>query len=365
MATGFEAVVNIIPNIVMICLGAVFLYLGIKKGYEPFLLLTIGLGIILTNIPGGGMMSEGGLFFFFRKYLIDTEIIPPLIFMGIGAMTDFNPLLANPRGAILGAATQGGVFIAFILAFLFGFNLPEAASIGIIGGATGPVTVLMTIRMAPHILPAVMLAGYSYMAFIPIIQPPIIRALTTSEERKIEMAPLREVTQTEKLVFPIAVTVMCALIAPIITPLIGMFMFGNLLKEAGVVDRLAKTASNQLLDVLTILIGLTVGGMLTAQEFFQVRTLLILFLGAIAFATATACGVIAGKVMCKLSKGKINPMLGAAGVSAVPMAARIVHKMGQRENPRNFLLMHAMGPNVAGALGAAMAAGVFMMFIHI
>jgi oxaloacetate decarboxylase beta subunit len=358
-----EAMVRMFQHIVLICIGGLFIYLGIKKRFEPFLLLPIGLGIILTNIPGAGMMDEGGLFFYLKKYLIDTEILPPLIFMGIGAMTDFTPLLAYPRSILLGAATQGGVFIVLLIAIILGFKVPEACSIGIIGGATGPVTILTTTRLAPHILPAVALAGYSYMALVPIIQPPIIRALTTPEERKIEMRPLRQVSQAEKIIFPVLVTVVCALIAPIITPLIGMFMMGNLLRESGVVDRLAKTAQSQMIDVLTIFIGLIVGGMLTAEVFFTKATMLILLLGAVAFATATACGLIAGKIMCKLSGGQLNPMLGAAGVSAVPMAARIVHVMGQKENPRNFLLMHAMGPNVAGAIGAAMAAGVFMTLI--
>jgi oxaloacetate decarboxylase beta subunit len=356
-----EGLIKLVQQLAMVFLGLMFIYLGIRKRYEPFLLVTIGLGVVLTNIPSSGMMNEGGLFWYFRKYLIDTEIIPPLIFMGIGAMTDFSPLLANPRSILLGAATQVGVFITLIIALLFGFTRGEAASIGIIGGATGPVTVLTTIRLAPHLLPVIMLAGYSYMALVPIIQPPIIRALTTPEERKIEMPPLREVSQTEKIVFPVLVAVVGSLIAPIVTPLLGMFMMGNLLSESGVMDRLAKTARDQMIDVLTIIIGLTVGGMLTAEVFFQVRTLIILALGMVAFATATAGGLIAGKIMCKLSGGKVNPMLGAAGVSAVPMAARIVQVIGQKENPRNFLLMHAMGPNVAGAIGAAMAAGVLMM----
>lgn len=354
---------NFVGHAILIGIGGVLVYLAIKKRYEPWLLLPIGFGIMLTNIPGAGMMDPGGLFYYFKKYLIDTRILPLLIFMGIGAMTDFGPLLAHPRSFLLGAAAQFGIFATLLGAIVLGFNIPEAASIGIIGGADGPTAIYTAAKLAPHILPIVAIAAYSYMALVPIIQPPIMRALTTSKERGIVMRQLRQVSQSERILFPISVTVACALLLPVVTPLIGMLMMGNLMRESGVVERLAKTTANEMINGLTILLGLTVGGMLTAEIFMRVETIGILLLGVAAFGVATASGVLIGKLMCKLSGGQVNPLIGAAGVSAVPMAARVAHVMGQKENPRNFLLMHAMGPNVAGVIGSAMAAGVFLTMV--
>lgn len=361
-------VILLIAHLIMMVVGGMLIYLAIRKKYEPFLLLPIGFGMLLTNIPGARMLEEGGLFFYFRKYLIDTEILPLLIFMGIGAMTDFGPLLGYPRSLLLGAAAQFGVYIAMLSAIVVGFNVPEACSIGIIGGADGPTTIYTATKMAPKatfdIVPPVAIAAYTYMALVPIIQPPVMRLLTTPEERGIVMLPLRQVSQTERILFPLGTTIVCAVLLPPAAPLIGMLMIGNLMRESGVVERLARTAANQLIDVLTILLGLTVGGMLTADVFVETpRTLIIFVLGVVAFTSATASGVVLGKLMCKLSGGKVNPLIGAAGVSAVPMAARVAHVMGQKENPRNFLLMHAMGPNVAGVIGTAVAAGVFITLV--
>lgn len=363
MLTGLESAGEYLGHIAMVCVGGLFIYLGIKKRCEPFLLLPIGFGILLTNIPGAGMMDEGGMFYYLRRYLIDTDLLPLLIFICIGAMTDFGPLLAYPRSIFLGAITQLGIFIALLVAIVVGFTVPEACSIGIIGGAMGPVTLFTANELAPHILPAVAVAAYSYMALVPIIQPPIMRALTTSKERKVLMRQLRPVSQTEKILFPILITVIGSFLLPPIAPLLGMFMIGNLMRESGVVDRLARTAGGAMIDILTIVLGLSIGGMLTAEVFLESTTLGIFALGAAAFAIATAFGVVLGKIMCRLSGGKINPLIGAAGVAAIPMSARVAHVMGQRENPRNFLLMHAMGPNVAGAIGATIAAGIFLQLV--
>ena len=361
-------VIPLIAHAIMMFVGGALIYLAIKKKYEPFLLLPIGFGILLTNIPGAMMSGEGGLFFYFRKYLINTEILPLLIFMGIGAMTDFGPLLGYPRSLLLGAAAQGGVYIAMLAAIVVGFNVHEACSIGIIGGADGPTTIYTATKLLPKatfdIVPAVTVAAYLYMACVPLIQPPIMRLLTTRKERGIVMQPVREVSKTERIAFPVVATIVCAVVLPPVAPLIGMLMIGNLMRESGVVERLARTAADQMIDVLTIVLGLTVGGMLSAEVFLGTpMAVVILLVGIFAFAAATVTGLLLGKLMCRLSGGKVNPLIGAAGVSAVPMAARVAHQMGQKENPRNFLLMHAMGPNVAGVIGTAVASGVFLTFL--
>jgi carboxybiotin decarboxylase len=428
-------------NALMIGIALVFIFLGIAKKMEPLLLIPIGFGMLLVNLPLGGLMdytmdikapasgiiieiqsNEGdkfeegdillqmdsgqvlapiygkvdkirvipgqhvstgdivastittaqtdqskiptkpeGILARIFKYGIMWHIIPPLIFLCLGAMTDFGPMIANPKTLFLGAAAQFGVYFAFFSALMFGFNLPEASSIGIIGGAEGPTTIYVTSILAPHIISTTTLACYSYMALVPIIQPPIIRLLTSKTERAIYMKPeLREVSQLEKIVFPIICAIIVILLVPMSAPLIGLFMIGNLFRESGVLDRLSDTASTSLIDILTIFITLSIGGSMQAENFLQVRTLLILGLGVVAFASATAAGVILAKIMNLFFKEKINPMIGAAGVSAVPMAARVVQEMGQKENFMNILLMHAMGPNVAGAIGAAVAGGVFL-----
>ena len=313
---------------------------------------------------GGTLLEDGtptGLFSIIFRYGIQWEIIPLLIFLGLGAMTDFGPLIANPKTLILGAAAQFGIYFTFFVALFLGFDIQEACSIGIIGGADGPTTVFLTSQLAPHLLAATAPAAYSYMAMVPLIQPPVIRLLTTKKERKIYMKPqLREVSRREKILFPFIATVVILLLVPKAAPLIGCFMFGNLLQVSGVTDRLAKTASEPFIDTLTILLGLAIGGIMTADNFLTGGTLKIFVLGLVAFATATAFGVLIGKLMNKVSKEPINPMIGAAGVSAVPMSARVVQRMGQKENPRNFLLMHAMGPNLAGVIGTITAAGIFL-----
>jgi oxaloacetate decarboxylase beta subunit len=362
---------SLIAHIIAMLAGGALIYLAIKKKYEQYLLLPIGFGIILTNIPGSVMLAEGeGLFHILRKYLISTEILPLFIFLSIGAMTDFGPLLASPKNMLLGAGAQFGVYITLLVALVIGFNVPEACSIGIIGGADGPTTLYISTKISQaglatfDIVPVVALSAYAYMALVPIIQPPIMRALTTPKERKIEMPQVREVSKTEKILFPLVTTIAVAVVLPSAAPIIGMIMVGNLLRESGVVNRLAETASRQLMDVLTIVLGLTIGGMFSAEVFLEEPLAIAIFvLGILAFAVATASGLVLGKIMNKVSGGKINPLIGAAGVSAVPMAARIAHKIGQKENPRNFLLMHAMGPNVAGVIGTAIAAGVFMTFV--
>lgn len=360
-------------NVIMIIVALILIYLAIAKQYEPLLLLPIAFGMLLVNLPLGGLMDgpttvdgqsmPGGLLYYLyygNKY----GIFPPLIFMGVGVLTDFGPLLANPKSFLLGAAAQFGIFLAFFGALALGFPKEVAASIAIIGGADGPTAIFTTIKLAPDYLGPIAVAAYSYMSLVPIIQPPIMRALTTKEERMIKMEQLRPVSQLEKIIFPIVVAILIILILPSTAPLIGMLMFGNLIKVSGVTEKLADIASNALMYIITIFLGITVGATASADKFLTTDTLLILVLGLVAFAFGTASGVIFGKLMCKLSGGKVNPLIGAAGVSAVPMAARVVQKEGQKENPSNFLLMHAMGPNVAGVIGSAVAAGVFLSLYY-
>ena len=356
---GFS--ITVPGELIMIIIACTFLYLAIKKGYEPYLLLPIAFGMLLANLPMAGLMEEGGLLYWLYKG-VKLGIYPPLIFLCIGAGTDFGPLLANPRSLLLGAAAQLGIFFTFVGAIFLGFTGPEAASIGIIGGADGPTALFLTSQLADHLLGPIAVAAYSYMALVPIIQPPIMKALTTEEERKIKMVQLRAVSQKEKIIFPIVVTIFTVLLLPSAAPLIGMLMLGNLIKESGVVPKLVETSQNSLMYIVTIFLGTTVGATASAEKFLTVATLKIVLLGLIAFSIGTAGGVIFGKIMCKATGGKINPLIGAAGVSAVPMAARVVQKEGQKYNPSNFLLMHAMGPNVAGVIGSAVAAGCLLMF---
>ncbi|MCG8480703.1 MAG: sodium ion-translocating decarboxylase subunit beta [Spirochaetales bacterium] len=344
---------------VMLAVSVLLLYLGIARKYEPLLLVPIGFGALLANIPLADMTVEGGLLYYFY-FGIDAGIFPPLIFLGVGAMTDFGPLLAKPNTFLLGAAAQFGIFGTLLGARLLGFDFAEAASIAIIGGADGPTAIYLTSRLADHLLGPIAVAAYSYMALVPVIQPPIIRLLTSKKERMVVMSDVVPVSQRVKIVFPIAATIVIALFVPAATPLVGMLMLGNLLREAGVVERLSKTAQNELINIVTILLGVSVGSQMSAAEFLSVETLLIIALGLLAFSVGTASGVLLGKLMYVLSGGTINPMIGAAGVSAVPMAARVVQKVGQEDNPRNFLLMNAMGPNVAGVIGSAVAAGVLL-----
>nr|WP_066924889.1 sodium ion-translocating decarboxylase subunit beta [Murdochiella massiliensis] len=346
-------------SIVMIGIACLFLYLAIAKGYEPYLLIPISFGMLLANLPLAGLMDQGGLLNLLYEG-VHLGIYPPLIFLGVGASTDFSPLIANPKSLLLGAAAQLGIFFAFTGAILLGFNPQEAGSIGIIGGADGPTALYLTSRMAPHLLGAIAIAAYSYMALVPVIQPPIMKALTTKEERRIKMTTLRPVSKREKILFPIIVTIVVTLIVPAAGPLIGMLMLGNLFKEVGVVPHLVTAAKDTIMYTVTILLGTTVGATARAENFLTPQTLGILAMGLVAFAIGTAGGVLFGKIMCKLSGGKINPLIGAAGVSAVPMAARVVQKVGQKEDPSNFLLMHAMGPNVAGVIGSAVAAGLLL-----
>lgn len=384
---------QVIGTPLMIAIACLLLYLAIVKKFEPLLLLPIAFGMLLSNLPmfkGSGAIMMHTEFFTDPNYLIDGQldmqrifaegglldllylgvklgIYPPLIFLGIGIMTDFGPLIANPKSILLGAAAQLGVFITFLGALALGAAIPEisfgvneASSIGIIGGADGPTAIYVTKTLAPHLLPAIAIAAYSYMALIPVIQPPIMKALTTKKERSVVMEQLRPVSKTERILFPIIVTIVVALIVPDAVALVGMLMLGNLFKECGVVDRLSNTAQNGLMNVVTIFLGLTVGATATAESFLTLETLGIVGLGLIAFCFSTAGGILLGKIMYKLSGGKINPLIGSAGVSAVPMAARVSQVVGQKENPGNFLLMHAMGPNVAGVIGSAVAAGVFL-----
>lgn len=358
-------------TVLMLLISFVLLYLAIVKKYEPLLLLPIAFGMMLVNLPLGGLMAPpvgvygqdgfqpGGLLYYLYMG-VKLGIYPPLIFMGVGAMTDFGPLIANPKSILLGAAAQFGIFFVFLGAILLGFTGPEAASIGIIGGADGPTAIFLTSKLAPHLLGPIAVAAYSYMALVPIIQPPIMKALTTKEERNVVMEQLRPVSKKEKIIFPIMVTVLVVLILPSAAPLVGMLMLGNLFRESGVVDRIFKTAENELVNIVTIFLGLTVGATATAEAFIKIDTLLIIALGLIAFAFGTTMGVLFGKIMYKLSGGKVNPLIGSAGVSAVPMAARVSQVVGQKENPSNFLLMHAMGPNVAGVIGSAVAAGLLL-----
>lgn len=357
------------PQAIMMAVGFLLLFLAIKKGFEPLLLLPIGFGAILSNIPEAGMIDEGGILYYMYGG-IKAGVFPLLIFMGVGAMTDFGPMLANPKTLFLGAAAQFGIFATLFGALALNavpgmdFNLKQAAAIAIIGGADGPTAIYVASKLAPELLGAIAVAAYSYMALVPLIQPPIMRALTTVEERNIEMQQLRNVSQTEKIVFPLMLIVLTALLLPSAAPLVGMFCLGNLMNACGVVDRLSKTAQNELINIVTIFLGLSVGSKLSADAFLKVETLGILGLGAVAFAIGTASGVIMAKIMNRFSSTPINPLIGAAGVSAVPMAARVANKVGQETNPYNFLLMHAMGPNVAGVIGSAVAAGVLLSLIH-
>ena len=369
-------------NLVMLIISCVLLYLAIVKKFEPLLLCGIAFGCLLTNLPGAGLYNQelwdnfmnanhanyhsygeilkhGGLLDIF--YIgVKTSLYPCLIFMGVGAMTDFGPLLSNPKSLLLGAAAQLGVFAAFFGAIALGFTGPEAASIGIIGGADGPTAIFLTSQLAPHLLGAIAVAAYSYMALIPLIQPPIMNALTTAEQRKIKMVQTRTVSKTEKIIFPIMVALFVALLLPDTAPLIGCLMLGNLLKETGVTDRLSDTVQNALMNIVTILLSTAVGATMVGTNFLTAQTLKIVVLGVVAFGLSTVGGLLGGLVMCKLTKGKVNPLIGSAGVSAVPMAARVSNTVGQKNNPSNFLLMHAMGPNVAGVIGSAIAAGFLL-----
>ena len=346
-------------NFIMILVALVFLYLAIAKGYEPLLLVPISFGMLLVNLYPS-IMEEGGLLHYF--YLLDEwSILPSLIFLGVGALTDFGPLIANPASFLLGAAAQFGIYSAYFLAMLMGFNGKAAAAISIIGGADGPTSIFLAGKLGQtDLMGPIAVAAYSYMSLVPIIQPPIMKLLTTEKERQIKMEQLRTVTKTEKIMFPIVVTVVVCLILPTTAPLVGMLMLGNLFRESGVVKQLSETASNALMYIVVIILGTSVGGTTSAEAFLNVSTIKIVVLGLVAFAVGTAAGVLFGKLMCKVTGGKVNPLIGSAGVSAVPMAARVSQKVGAEADPSNFLLMHAMGPNVAGVIGTAVAAGTFM-----
>ncbi len=363
--SGFEQILHQFGMPIMLLVCCFLLWLGIKKQFEPLLLVPIAFGGILSNIPLAGIAEPGGFLNIIYEAGIHQGLFPLIIFMGVGAMTDFGPLIANPKTALLGGAAQFGIFGALLLALCcFGFTMPQAASIGIIGGADGPTSIYVTSKLAPELLGAIAVAAYSYMALVPVIQPPIMKLLTTEAERKIEMVQLREVSQREKIVFPLLVLGLCILLLPDACPLIGALTFGNLARECGVIERLNKTMQNELINIITIFLGLSVGSKLSANQFLTVQTLFILILGIVAFGLATAMGVIFGKIMNKFSKTPINPLIGAAGVSAVPMAARVANKVGLEANSQNYLLMHAMGPNVSGVIGSAVAAGVLLSMCH-
>ena len=392
-SSGFGMLFQDPRYIIMIVIACVLLYLGIVKGFEPLLMVPIGFGMLLANLPLAGLngtpvyeylaeathngkagvqvimedgsvmyqyvKSNGGLLYYLYQG-VKLGIYPPLIFMGVGAMTDFGPLIANPKSMLLGAAAQLGIFLTFIGALALGFTPQEAGSIGIIGGADGPTAIYVTTKLAPHLLGPIAVAAYSYMALVPVIQPPIMKALTTKAERQIVMEQLRPVSKTEKIIFPVMVTIVVSLLLPSAAPLVGMLMLGNLFRVCLVADRLSDTAQNALMNIVTIFLGVTVGATATAEVFLAWSTIKIMILGVIAFSFGTAGGVLFGKLMCKLTGGKVNPLIGSAGVSAGPMAARVSQVVGQKENPKNFLLMHAMGPNVAGVIGSAIAAGVLL-----
>ncbi|MBM41495.1 MAG: glutaconyl-CoA decarboxylase subunit beta [Acidobacteria bacterium] len=350
--------------VAMWAIALTLLYLAIAKEHEPLLLLPIGFGILLANLPLTGLMTpEEGLLWRFYRYGVEWEVIPPLVFLGLGAHTDFGPLLSQPRLVFLGAAAQGGVYLTFFAAQAFGFSLEEAATIGIIGGADGPTTIFLAAQLAPHLLGACAVAAYSYMALVPIIQPPIMRLLTTEQERAIRMKKGRKVTAREKLLFPIAATLVIILLVPASAPLIGMFMLGNLFRESKVVERLAETAQDALMNIVTIFLGVSVGATMSADNFLRSDVIFIFVLGLVAFAVSTACGLVLAKLMNLVTSDKINPLVGAAGVSAVPMAARVVHKIGAEANKKNYLLMFAMGPNLAGVIGTVIAAGIFLSML--
>ena len=357
--SGFSALTS--GNVIMIGVGLVLLYMAIGKGFEPLLLSPIAFGCILANIPKNGFEQPGVMSVI--MYGIHHEVFPPLIFLGVGAMTDFGPLLANPKTLLLGAAAQAGVFVALLGAMMLGFTVQEAAAIGIIGGADGPTSIYLAAKMAPQLLGAIAVAAYSYMSLVPLIQPPIMKLFTTEADRKIVMEQLRPVSHFEKVAFPIMCTIVISLLLPSVTALIGMLMLGNLFKEAGCLDRLSDTAQNALMNTVTIMLATGTGLTMSAESFLNAKTLLIIVLGLVAFVAGTAAGVIFGKLMCIVDGGKTNPLIGSAGVSAVPMAARVSQKVGQKANPANFLLMHAMGPNVAGVIGTAVAAGTMLAMI--
>ncbi len=357
--------VHITPGIVVMwIIGLVLIYLAVSKEYEPLLLLPIGFGIILTNLPLAGLMQPGeGLIWRFYHYGIQWEIIPPLIFLGLGALTDFKPLLANPMLIFLGAGAQVGVYLTFFAAYGIGFELKEAATIGIIGGADGPTTIFLAAKLAPHLLGSCAVAAYSYMALVPIIQPPIMKLLTTKNERLIRMKKSRKVTDLEKLIFPLVATFIIILLIPAAAPLISMFMLGNLFRESKVVERLNLASKNELMNIVTIFLGISVGATMSAENFLRKEVIFIFIFGLFAFMISTASGILLAKFMNLFRKNKINPLLGAAGVSAVPMAARVVHKVGEKEDKKNYLLMYAMGPNVAGVIGTVIAAGIFLTLL--
>ena len=357
----FEQILHMHGQWIMILICLFLLWLGIKKQFEPLLLVPIAFGGLLSNIPVCDIAGPQGFLGIIYEAGIHQGLFPLIIFMGVGAMTDFGPLIANPKTALLGGAAQFGIFGALLMALcIFGFTLPQSGAIGIIGGADGPTSIFVTSKLAPELLGAIAVAAYSYMALVPVIQPPIMKALTTKAQREIQMTQLREVTKREKIVFPLVILILCAIFLPDACPLLGALCFGNLCKECGVVDRLSDTMQNALINIVTIFLGLSVGSKLSAEQFLNVQTLFILVLGIIAFSLATAAGVIMAHIMNLFSKTKINPLIGAAGVSAVPMAARVANKVGLEANPQNFLLMHAMGPNVSGVIGSAVAAGVLL-----
>ena len=366
--SGFEQILEAHGQWIMIIICLFLLWLGIKKQFEPLLLVPIAFGGLLSNIPmplGEEIAGPNGFLGIIFEAGIHKGLFPLIIFMGVGAMTDFGPLIANPKMALLGGAAQFGIFGALLMAYcLFGFSLPEAASIGIIGGADGPTSIYVTTKLAENLLGPIAVAAYSYMALVPVIQPPIMKLLTTEAERKIQMEQLREVSKREKIVFPLMILLLCVILLPSACPLLGALCFGNLCKECGVVERLSDTMQNALINIVTIFLGLSVGSKLSASQFLTVQTLFILILGVTAFALATAAGVLMAKLMNVFSKTKINPLIGSAGVSAVPMAARVSNKVGLEANPQNFLLMHAMGPNVSGVIGSAVAAGVLLALCH-
>ena len=361
ITNGFEQLLHMHGQWIMILICLFLLWLGLKKQFEPLLLVPIAFGGLLSNIPVCDIAGPHGFLGIIYEAGIHQGLFPLIIFMGVGAMTDFGPLIANPKTALLGGAAQFGIFGALLMALcIFGFTLPQSGAIGIIGGADGPTSIFVTSKLAPELLGAIAVAAYSYMALVPVIQPPIMKLLTTDAQRKIQMVQLREVTKREKIVFPLVILILCAIFLPDACPLLGALCFGNLCKECGVVDRLSDTMQNALINIVTIFLGLSVGSKLSAEQFLNIQTLFILVLGIIAFSLATAAGVIMAHIMNLFSKTKINPLIGAAGVSAVPMAARVANKVGLEANPQNFLLMHAMGPNVSGVIGSAVAAGVLL-----
>lgn len=370
LVSGFEGLLLGVSNltwghVVMILIGCLLLFLGIRKGYEPLLLVPIGFGAILVNIPLSGLMEEDGLFRFFYNTGILTEMFPILIFLGIGAMTDFGPLLENPKIILLGAAGQFGIFLTLLLALAMGFDKLDAVAVSIIGACDGPTAIYVSSKFAPHLLGAVSVAAYSYMSLVPLIQPPIMRILTTEREKKIVMGVVKNpVSKTTKMIFPIMVTIVASLLAPIGTPLIGTVMLGNLMRECGVVERLKSAAENDITNVVTLLLGLTIGATMQAEQFLQAQTLMVLMLGLVAISLDTVMGVLFGKLMCLLTGGKINPLIGAAGISAFPMAARVAQAQGQKYNKKNYLLMHAMSANAGGQIGSVIAAAVMLSVLR-